>query len=606
MNRAPPAHTMAAKSASPRGAAPSARPHVPRPPWMPVQLKPNGARPLAVEAGPNLTGLPDGLKAGVEAMSGLAMDDVRVHRNSSEPAKLGALAYARGSDIHLGPGEERQLPHEAWHVVQLKLGRVAATTQAKGGSLVNDNGGLEREADVMGARAARARDRSPWGVPGASLRVAKAPAAPVAQRNVGTAIGPPGPDVAPDRPGKTLESDGLSEGGEPARGEEPEFAAVARAAIPRIEKAVAAARDTIELDGALDRIKSELGLKAIMTLHVGTPRASIAFEVNPWFFYPVSSTSIIWKMAGTQQTPVTKVHWQSDDLKVGKVTAKVGRHMIAAPLAPDHEPGSVSTEDSSQKDLMAMLANSGEKGVRNEQKYIKGHLLNDHVGGPGAAFNLFPITADANAKHLAYVEKFVKAELLARNVIGYEIFVNNFPPVLLAGSAMAADKYSIDASFDFHWQRLDVNGNPMSIHTDRIESIYEAKGKAPFDVDKEYAGKYDTLNLGKRTPKANPQAGQWQVSYSSPAMASMGPATQSAAMAMPTGYFVSAGPASVAGPDFSGIPVKQDAKGFYISVRNSHAAPASKGGKIQVDSASAPVTVAEMVPMGGGWTRIYF
>ena len=29
-----------------------------------------------------------------------------------------ALAYAQGSDIHLAPGQEQHLPHEAWHVVQ--------------------------------------------------------------------------------------------------------------------------------------------------------------------------------------------------------------------------------------------------------------------------------------------------------------------------------------------------------------------------------------------------------------------------------------------------------------------------------------------------------
>ena len=41
-------------------------------------------------------GLPPRLRAGVEALSGLAMDDVRVHRNSSEPAKIGALGTALG------------------------------------------------------------------------------------------------------------------------------------------------------------------------------------------------------------------------------------------------------------------------------------------------------------------------------------------------------------------------------------------------------------------------------------------------------------------------------------------------------------------------------
>lgn len=104
----------------------------------------------------NRTGLPDKLKAGVEAMSGLSLDDVRVHRNSPQPAQLQAHAFAQGSDIHLAPGQERHLPHEAWHVVQQKQGRVKPTMQLKGGMAVNDDAALEAEADLMGSQALQA------------------------------------------------------------------------------------------------------------------------------------------------------------------------------------------------------------------------------------------------------------------------------------------------------------------------------------------------------------------------------------------------------------------------------------------------------------------
>jgi len=101
----------------------------------------------------NRTGLPDQLKAGVEALSGVSLDGVQVHYDSPEPAQLQAHAFARGRDIHLGPGQERHLPHEAWHVVQQAQGRVRPTVQLEGGTLVNDDAGLEREATIMGARA---------------------------------------------------------------------------------------------------------------------------------------------------------------------------------------------------------------------------------------------------------------------------------------------------------------------------------------------------------------------------------------------------------------------------------------------------------------------
>ena len=101
----------------------------------------------------NETGLPDGLKSGIESISGLSLDHVKVHYNSAKPAQLNALAYAQGSHIHLSPGQERHLPHEAWHVVQQAQGRVRPTMQMKEGVAVNDDQGLEREADVMGSMA---------------------------------------------------------------------------------------------------------------------------------------------------------------------------------------------------------------------------------------------------------------------------------------------------------------------------------------------------------------------------------------------------------------------------------------------------------------------
>lgn len=106
----------------------------------------------SVQKKPNNTGLPDNLKAGVENLSGFSMDDVKVHYNSSQPATVQALAYTQGTDIHVAPGQEQHLPHEAWHVAQQMAGRVEPTTEVSG-LPVNDNEGLEHEADIMGGKA---------------------------------------------------------------------------------------------------------------------------------------------------------------------------------------------------------------------------------------------------------------------------------------------------------------------------------------------------------------------------------------------------------------------------------------------------------------------
>ena len=99
--------------------------------------------------------MPTQLRAGLESLSGVSMDDVAVHYNAAEPAQLSAHAFTKGTDIYLGPGQERHLGHEAWHAVQQKQGRVRPTTDL-GGVEINDSSALEREADRMGARAAQA------------------------------------------------------------------------------------------------------------------------------------------------------------------------------------------------------------------------------------------------------------------------------------------------------------------------------------------------------------------------------------------------------------------------------------------------------------------
>ncbi len=124
-----------------------------------LQLKLQGLADAYTDAQPviqqkkNDTGLPDNLKSGIENLSGHSLDDVKVHYNSDKPAQLNAHAYAQGTDIHLASGQEKHLPHEAWHVVQQKQGRVQPTTQLKEKVNINDDKDLEKEADVMGAKA---------------------------------------------------------------------------------------------------------------------------------------------------------------------------------------------------------------------------------------------------------------------------------------------------------------------------------------------------------------------------------------------------------------------------------------------------------------------
>ncbi len=77
---------------------------------------------------PGNSGSPDNPKADIESLSGMSLDGVKVQPNSSKPAQLSADAYAQD--------------------------RAQAPRQMKSNVPINDDQGLEHEADVMGAKAA--------------------------------------------------------------------------------------------------------------------------------------------------------------------------------------------------------------------------------------------------------------------------------------------------------------------------------------------------------------------------------------------------------------------------------------------------------------------
>jgi len=113
--------------------------------------------------------MPAEVQAKMEKAFGADFSDVNIHANSSAAGQVGALAYAQGKDIHFAPGQydphsrkgQQMLGHELTHVIQQKAGRVAPTGRVGGGTLLNDDPSLEREADDMGSKAAAAASPAP-------------------------------------------------------------------------------------------------------------------------------------------------------------------------------------------------------------------------------------------------------------------------------------------------------------------------------------------------------------------------------------------------------------------------------------------------------------
>jgi len=133
-------------------------------PGKPVQRKAPGAgADEAVRPSPPGGGapLPPDVRVRMEAGLGASFAAVRVHQDAFAQA-IGSLAFTRGTDIVFAPGRFdpgspqglELIGHELTHVKQQAEGRVPVTAQI-GGAPANDDPALEREADELGAKAAR-------------------------------------------------------------------------------------------------------------------------------------------------------------------------------------------------------------------------------------------------------------------------------------------------------------------------------------------------------------------------------------------------------------------------------------------------------------------
>jgi hypothetical protein len=86
---------------------------------------------------------------------------------------------------------------------------------------------------------------------------------------------------------------------------------------------------------------------------------------------------------------------------------EVGKSVSVSLDSHDPKKGSAPGASSEHDDLMREL---NTKYPRT--KFIRGHLLNDNLGGLGMWWNMFPISSEANAAHLNSVERPVKRQLL--------------------------------------------------------------------------------------------------------------------------------------------------------------------------------------------------
>lgn len=264
------------------------------------------------------------------------------------------------------------------------------------------------------------------------------------------------------------------------------------AAKKAVDLASGVASDSDALDNYFPRIKARFGLASLGYEGNFQTGFEVVGQINPSFKITEVETLTGTGIPGDlQKGHITAVQMQGANLGGDQVGIK----MTAMPLGPDHPAGS---GPSGQDSLMAMLPTDPNIYGDADTRYIRGHLLNDNLGGPGTPNNLFPITAHANSVHHAVIESSVKKWVNDKKYwVSYSIAISGDNSLTQAKAGLNYINSTITAKASV----LDTKLKPVSGLT--REATIESKYKKPAtsdvttDVDEKKLDKHEARDIDK-------------------------------------------------------------------------------------------------------------
>lgn len=238
------------------------------------------------------------------------------------------------------------------------------------------------------------------------------------------------------------------------------------AAAKMVDLASAVANDSDQLDNYFPRIKARFGLSELGYDGNFQTGFDVVGKINPEFKLGKKETLTGTGIDNDLATgPITNVTLQGSTLGGDQV----GLKMTAMPLGPDHPQG---TGPSGQDNLMDMLPTDPNVYGPADTRFIRGHLLNDNLGGPGTPNNLFPITAHANSLHHAAIEDSVKKWVNEKRYwVKYTVSIEGDNTLVPAVHGKKAINSTIKASVSVLNTKLEPVSNLTRSVT--IESIYK-------------------------------------------------------------------------------------------------------------------------------------
>lgn len=248
------------------------------------------------------------------------------------------------------------------------------------------------------------------------------------------------------------------------------------AAAKMVEVVTREVSDTDALDDYFLKIKERFQLSSIAYVVAPGPTISVQVKVNAT--KEVKLNKLIKGLPAERKNDDVTFHYEDRTWNVGKdkkngpdisVKDTVGVKMVAEKLTPMHPQGA-GPSASALKNVFVHLATLGDTGA---QGYIKGHLLNDNLGGPGKAENLYPITHQANVDHRAMIEDEAKTLVNSENFwVRYTVEIKNEQPKKVTDSDGVTTAFYIDADMHADLDILGTNGKDHPVKSVVVRSRF--------------------------------------------------------------------------------------------------------------------------------------
>lgn len=230
-----------------------------------------------------------------------------------------------------------------------------------------------------------------------------------------------------------------------------------------VDLASAQASDTDALDNYFPQIRNRFRLTSIGYEGDFDTGFDIAIDINPK--RTVRPKELVIGAGLPDKMPHKTEIRNLNPASLGGVT--VGTGMKATPLGPDHPAGSAAGGQDALMNRLQM-----DPGMDAQSKFVRGHLLNQELGGAGSEENLFPITAHANAIHLSSIEADVKRWVNEKRMwVAYNVEITNISaPVLDRSKAQNHVNATIVA--EAHGLMTDLTPAPLYTRRISIQSTF--------------------------------------------------------------------------------------------------------------------------------------